>query len=367
MRRARAGASGLRRVAVLVALLGAVASPEVALGQTTDATTVGPDTSASAPASAPDAEAAGASDGAAVSSAAAAGASDGAAVSSADGADGLAAPLPPPPDEPLPAPTASSAGEPATGSAATSAAPPAEVDATTAAWSEPEPPARALPFGGRAYVARYSRRPLTIGEGVLRIDSGSAGRFGGGGGGFGINASVGFGAHLGITSDLQIGVSLGVGSGAPVAMRDPVLAGTLRFFHDDAVDLGVEVSVRAPIITTGDTVVRAGVPLVVRGGGFFRLAAAVELELLLASNVSPLLAVPIQLAFSTSDRFSLGVEGWLGVLDGRDPLGAVGAFVQATGRTPVRALWDVRWAMAYIVAERAVQITSAVSFYPQLW
>lgn len=250
-------------------------------------------------------------------------------------------------------------GSPSAVPAATAWAP---EDAAPAPTAPPEPPA----FGGRALVARYALRPLTVTEGVLRIDHGSACRLFGLRG-FGMVISMVEGFTLGVTNDLEIGVSFAQAFIVPPVLQDPIVAATYRFVADTAVELGVRASVRVPVVTTGDTVVRVGIPIVVHGGDFFRMAAAIDLDLLLTANVSPLVSIPVQLAFSTGERFSLGAEGWLGILNGTEVLGSVGAFVQATGRTRVRALWDVRWAMAYLVTEQAVQITSAVTFYPQLW
>jgi hypothetical protein len=221
---------------------------------------------------------------------------------------------------------------------------------------EPEPePTPHLPFDGRAYPARYARRPLTLGEGVLRIDSGSSAHFQ-----REITPTLAFGLHVGVTPNLEVGVSW-------AAIRDPIFRATYRFDVDPNVDLGVRVSVRMPIVTTGNTVLRVGVPLVVRGGDWFRLQTGVDLDLLFTANVSPLVEIPLQIAFSPVDALAFGVEGWLGVIDGHELHGRVGTFVNAVGRTPLRALWDVRLAAAYLVGENAFEVSTAVSFYPQLW
>lgn len=219
----------------------------------------------------------------------------------------------------------------------------------------PTEPAEPAPFEGRAYPVRYARRPLTVGEGALRIDTGSSGRFSSG-----ITATLAFGMHLGITANLEAGFSWAL-------YRDPSLHATYRFDVDENVDLGVRVSVRMPIVTTGNTVLRVGVPLVVRGGDWFRLQTGVDLDLLFESNVSPLFEVPLQIAFSPMDRGTFGFEGWLGVLNGSELHGRVGTFVAATGHTPLRALFDIRFGAAYLIGERAFEISSGVSFYPQLW
>lgn len=286
-----------------------------------------------------------------------------------DDADRLAAPTVEPSAEPTTAPSPSTEPSPPLADPSVRAVTPYDSTGPRAYSPEPEPslePVAPPPYGGRAYVIRYARRPLTLGEGVLRIDHGSSGRLGGLGS-FGIVMAMTEGLHVGAMDDLEVGVSLSQVAGNAPGVRDPWLDATYRFYHDDVVELGVRAAVRIPMITTGDTVLRLGLPMVVHADDWFRVSTAIELDLLFASNVSPLLSVPLQVAFSPSNRFSLGAEGWFGLLDGRDALGSVGAFAQVTGHTPVRALWDVRFAAAYLIRESAMQITTAVSFYPQLW
>lgn len=228
---------------------------------------------------------------------------------------------------------------------------PPETPAQTLASPVPPPPD---PYEGRRYPVAAAARPLTLAGGVWRIDHVLDWNIP-----FALEAPNALTA--GVTNDVELGVSW-------PWTRDPTVFGTVRVFGSDVIDVGVRVSARLPAITTGDTVVRAGVPIVIRPLPFLRIATALEIDLLLTSQISPWAIVPLQITASITPRFFLGAQGSAGWLDGERWTGQVGFFlghtVSATGRHPI---FEVRWTTSYMIELNDFHITAALTFFPRFW
>jgi hypothetical protein len=200
-----------------------------------------------------------------------------------------------------------------------------------------------------------ARRPLTLAGGVWRLDhvvDWNVLQF---------VAEAPNTLSVGVTNDVELGVSW-------PWTRDPTVFGTVRVLGSDVIDVGVRVSARLPAITTGDTVLRAGVPIVIRPVPFLRIAAALEIDLLLTPQVSPWAIVPLQITANVTPRFFLGAQGSAGWLDGERWTGQVGVFVghtvSATGRHPI---FEIRWTTSYMIELNDFHITAALSFFPRFW
>jgi hypothetical protein len=230
-------------------------------------------------------------------------------------------------------------------------APAPATEAQSLASPVPPPPD---PYEGRRYPVQAAARPLTLAGGVWRIDHALDWNIP-----FALEAPNTLTAS--VTNDVELGVSW-------PWTRDPTVFGTVRVFGSDVIDVGVRASARLPAITTGDTVVRAGVPIVIRPVPFLRIATALEIDLLLTSQISPWAIVPLQITASITPRFFLGAQGSAGWLDGERWTGQVGFFlghtVSATGRHPI---FEIRWTTSYMIELNDFHITAALSFFPRFW
>lgn len=277
------------------------------------------------------------------------------------------------PVEPSDGAEATAAGPPTTGTEAPADdAPPTEAPAPAvppgygtelAAPADPapeaiEPPEASAP-ARRGLPIRVAERPLTLTAGTMRFDHAVLIRGGGSAFGGGLVAMMAFQLGLGITDDVEVSLLWPI-------QRDPTLTGTWRVFTDGTLDVGLRAAVQAPIVTEGNTDARIGVPIVLRGGPV-RFYAAAELDLLFTSNVSTLLAVPAQLAVSAGRAFTFGAQGWIGVLDGRHPVGDVQGFLTFTAWAGLRPVLDVRFAAGYAPGEADVIFNHSITVYPQLW
>jgi hypothetical protein len=212
------------------------------------------------------------------------------------------------------------------------------------------------PLAGRRYPESASRRPLTLAEGVWRLDHALDWNVMH----FAVEAPNTLTA--GLTNDVELGV-------AWPWTRDPTLFGTVRFFASDLLDLGVRAAVRVPAVTTGDTVVRAGIPVVIRPTRHVRIQTGLDVELLLTPQVSPWAWIPLQIMGNPVPSMFLGVQGSLGLLEGERWTGQVGLFVGHTvSATPTgHPIFEIRWTTSYMFELNDVHITCAVSFFPRVW
>lgn len=200
-------------------------------------------------------------------------------------------------------------------------------------------------------------RPLTLAEGTARLDHAILVR--------GSDAGLHFiGANrlaVGLTNDLEVGLSW------PIT-RDPTLIGTFRVFGSDVIDVGTRLAVMVPMITTGDTVLRMSIPLVLRGWDWLRVQTGIEVDLLLTAQVSPLVEIPLQVMAQVARRFYLGLQGAVGWLDGTFWTGQAGAFVGHTlAATDGHPIFETRASGTYLIDERDFMFSVGVSFFPRLW
>ncbi len=213
------------------------------------------------------------------------------------------------------------------------------------------------PLAGRRYPIRAASRPLTLPEGTARLDHAIVAR----GSARGFLLAAPNRLALGVTNDVEIGLAW------PIT-RDPTLIGTVRAFGSDVLDVGARVAVTVPVITTGDTVLRMSIPIVLRGWGWLRVQTGVDVDLLFTAQVSPLVEIPLQVMAQVSRRFYLGVEGTAGLLDGVFWTGQVGAFVgQTLAATSTHPILDARASFAYLIDERDIMFTLGFSFFPRIW
>ncbi len=212
------------------------------------------------------------------------------------------------------------------------------------------------PFEGRRYPESASQRPLTLSEGVWRLDHVVDWNVMH----FAVEAPNTLTA--GLTNDVEIGV-------AWPWTRDPTLFGTVRFFGSDLVDLGVRASVRAPLVTTGDTVVRAGIPVVIRPTRHVRIQTGLDVELLLTPQISPWAWIPFQIMGNPVPSMFLGAQGSVGWLDGSRVTGQAGLFVGHTVSATPRGhpIFEVRWTTSYMFELNDLHVTCAISFFPRVW
>lgn len=206
------------------------------------------------------------------------------------------------------------------------------------------------------YPQRASARPLTLSEGVWRLDQAVD---------WNISQFSFEGPNqlsAGLTNDVEVGV-------AWPYTRDPSVFATWRFLGTDVLDLGVRAWVRLPAITTGDTVLRVGIPVVIRPIEALRIQTGLEVELLLTPQVSPYAWIPIQILGTPTRRFFLGAQGALGWLDGAVWTGQVGVFVGHTvSATPTgHPIFEVRWTTSWMFEINDLHVTVAFSFFPRLW
>ncbi len=212
------------------------------------------------------------------------------------------------------------------------------------------------PLAGRRYPESASRRPLTLAEGVWRLDHVIDWNVMA----FAVEAPNTLSA--GVTNDVELGV-------AWPWTRDPTLFGTVRFFTSDVVDLGVRAAVRVPAVTTGDTVVRASIPVVLRPTRHVRIHTGLDVELLLTPQISPWTWIPLQIMGNPVPSMFLGVQGSLGLLEGERWTGQIGLFVGHTvSATPTgHPIFEIRWTTSYMFELNDVHITCAASFFPRFW
>ena len=234
------------------------------------------------------------------------------------------------------------------------AAPPPPVTPAEALASPVPPPPD--PYEGRRYPVEVARRPLTLTEGVWRLDHVVDWNV------LAFAAEAPNTLTAGLTNDVEIGV-------AWPWTRDPTVFGTVRVFGSEVIDVGVRASARIPAITTGDTVVRAGVPIVIRPTSFLRIATALEIDLLLTSQISPWAIVPLQLTANVTPRFFLGAQGSAGWLDGERWTGQVGVFIGHTvsATRTGHPIFEIRWTTSYMIELNDLHITAALSFFPRFW
>jgi hypothetical protein len=212
------------------------------------------------------------------------------------------------------------------------------------------------PLAGRRYPERTSARPLTLAEGVWRLDHA-------------VDWNIGHFTFdgpnqltAGLTNDLEVGV-------AWPWMRDPTLLATWRFLGSDVLDVGLRAAVRIPAVTTGDTVLRASIPVVIRPTRDVRIQTGLEVDLLLTPQISPYAWIPLQILGNPSRRFFLGAQGTVGWLDGTTWTGQVGVFAGHTvsATTTGHPIFEVRWSTSYMFAINDIHITVAFSFFPRVW
>jgi hypothetical protein len=235
---------------------------------------------------------------------------------------------------------------------ATASAGPAPIDGL--ASPHPPPPD---PYAGRRYPVRAVSRPLTVAEGTARLDQALVGR----GSDRGFHLAAPNRLAVGVTNDVEIALQW------PIT-RDPTLVGTVRAFGSELIDVGVRVAVTAPVITTGDTVVRASVPIVIRGWDWLRIQTGIDVDLLLTAQVSPLVEIPLQAMAQVSRRIFLGVQGTVGLLDGTFWTGQVGAFIGHTlAATRLHPIVETRASFTYLIDEEDIMFSVGFSFFPRLW
>jgi hypothetical protein len=213
------------------------------------------------------------------------------------------------------------------------------------------------PYAGRRYPVRAASRPLTLAEGTARLDHALLLR----GSDDGLHLIGANQLAVGLTNDVEIGLSW------PIT-RDPTLIGTFRVFGSDVVDVGARVAVMIPVITTGDTVLRMSIPIVLRGWDWLRVQTGVDVDLLLTAQVSPLVEIPLQVMAQVSPRFFLGVQGAAGWLDGTFWTGQVGAFVGHTlAATDGHPIFETRASGTYLIDEQDFVVSVGVSFFPRIF
>jgi hypothetical protein len=212
------------------------------------------------------------------------------------------------------------------------------------------------PLAGRRYPETAAHRPLTLAEGVWRLDHV-------------VDWNVmhfAFEAPNTLTAGITNEVELGVGW---PWTRDPTFFGAVRFLATDVIDLGVRAAVRVPAVTTGDTVVRAGIPVVLRPTRHVRIQTGVDVELLLTPQVSPWAWIPLQILGNPVPSMFLGAQGSLGLIDGQRWTGQAGLFVGHTvSATPTgHPIFEIRWTTSYMFELNDLHITVAASFFPRFW
>lgn len=213
-----------------------------------------------------------------------------------------------------------------------------------------------LPDHGPRYVG-VAERPLTLPEGRARIDQLIWYRWGA------IPVpihGVPAGLAIGVTDDVEVGAQWGV-------LDDPSAYVLGRWLHTDVVDVGASARITVPAMTTGDTLVRAGVPVAIRAARWLRIDTGADLELLFASQVSPLVQVPLTLTFAPHELFFFGAMGSAGWLDGDDWIADAGGFVGWSARNVHGVIADARVAVQVFLPGDDVVISLALRFFPRFF
>ena len=150
--------------------------------------------------------------------------------------------------------------------------------------------------------------------------------------------------------------------------REPTLTVTGRVFGSDVIDVGLRGSVTPPLIRNGDTVVRGGIPVVIRAHRLLRIQTGLDIDLLLTPQISPWASIPLQLLGIVTDRVFMGLQGAVGWLVGGVWTAQVGTFVGHTvSATDGHPVFEVRWSGTYIIDTPAFHIGAALTIYPRLW
>lgn len=209
----------------------------------------------------------------------------------------------------------------------------------------------------RPRYAGVAERPLTLPEGLARIDQLVYYRVGA------IPVpvrGVPMGLALGVHDDFELGVQWGV-------LDDPSLYVLGRFVHTEAIDVGASARITVPAMTPGDTVLRAGVPVAIRAARWLRIDTGADLELLFASQVSPLVEVPLTVTIAPHELFFMGAMGSVGWLDGDDWVADVGGFVGWSARNLHGVIADGRVAVQVFLPGAEVVISLALRFFPRFF
>jgi len=212
------------------------------------------------------------------------------------------------------------------------------------------------PLAGRRYPVRGVSRPLTLSEGQARLDQGIGFR---GGRGLYVFAPQQF--TVGITNDFEMALVW------PIS-RDPSLQATGRVFSSPELDVGVRGTLTVPAITTGNTVARIGVPIVIRAANFVRIVTGIELDLLFTAQVSPMIAIPVQLQIQGSNRLFYGLQGSVALINGNTWTSEVGTFLAHTNSAYAGGpIMETRIAVNWLIEERTPMLITTFSFFPRLW
>lgn len=225
---------------------------------------------------------------------------------------------------------------------------PAEI-ATPPEAQEPEPTPLRYP--------RVTARPLTLPVGIARVEQLIHYRF------FEIPLpmrGVPMGLAVGVHDDIEIGVGWGV-------LDDPSVRVVGRVLADRVVDLGVSAQLTVPAMTTGDTLLRVGVPVALRPAEWLRVDTGLYAELLFTAQVSPLAQIPLAVTIAPIELFFLGAMGSAGWLDGDDWVADAGGFVGWSARNEHGVIADGRLAVQVFMPGDDVTISLGLRFFPRFW
>jgi hypothetical protein len=205
--------------------------------------------------------------------------------------------------------------------------------------------------------ASLSARPLTLPGGVARIQQGLVVRTARFRGPMPI-MPVGF--ALGVLDDLEIGFSW------PLPY-DTTFYALGRFVVDPHVELGGALAITAPTLTDGSSLARVSMPLLLRPSEWMRIDTGLAVELLFASQISPLAIVPITIVLNPHRTFFLGAQGSIEWLDGSRWQGELGGFVGFSVSTERGALMDGRFTVQAYLPQTEFALSFSIAFYPRFW
>jgi hypothetical protein len=168
------------------------------------------------------------------------------------------------------------------------------------------------------------------------------------------------GLSVGLLDDLELGVMWGV-------LDDPSVRVLGRVFADPVIDLGLSAQLTVPVVTTGDTLARVGMPVAVRPVEWLRVDTGLFVELLFSAQVSPLGQVPVTITVAPHELFFFGAMGSVGWLDGSRWIGDAGGFVGWSARNAHGVIADGRIAVQCFLPGDDVVISLGLRFFPRFW
>jgi hypothetical protein len=122
-----------------------------------------------------------------------------------------------------------------------------------------------------------------------------------------------------------------------------------------------------PAMTRGDTLLRAGVPVLLRPTSWLRLDTGLSLELLFTAQVSPLAQIPLTITVAPLETFFFGALGSAGWLDGERWIADAGGFVGWSARNQHGLIADGRFAVQVFLPGDHVTVSFGLRFFPRFW